>query len=51
VRPFAARPRIGDAIRISVGPWALLERCLEELRRALDASVARGAPPQVQHSA
>jgi histidinol-phosphate aminotransferase len=51
VRPFAALPRIGDAIRISVGPWALLERCLEELRRALDASVARGARPQVQHSA
>jgi hypothetical protein len=28
VRPFPALPHIGDALRFSVGPWPLLERCL-----------------------
>ncbi len=28
VRPFPALPHVGDALRISVGPWPLLERCL-----------------------
>jgi len=28
VRPFPALPHIGDTLRISVGPWALLERFL-----------------------
>lgn len=27
-RPFAALPHVGDTLRISVGPWALLERFL-----------------------
>lgn len=31
VRPFVALPEIGDALRISVGPWGLLARCLEVL--------------------
>ena len=38
VRPFAALPSIGDALRISVGPWELLEACL----RALDGALADG---------
>ena len=38
VRPFAALPSIGDALRISVGPWELLEECL----RALDGALAGG---------
>ncbi len=29
VRPFPDLPHIGDALRFSVGPWPLLERCLE----------------------
>ncbi|RMH21513.1 MAG: histidinol-phosphate aminotransferase family protein [Gemmatimonadetes bacterium] len=29
VRPFPGLPEIGDAVRISVGPWPLLERLLE----------------------
>ena len=36
VRPFEALPAIGDALRITVGPWPLLEsalRALEEARR------------------
>jgi histidinol-phosphate aminotransferase len=35
VRPFGALPGIGDALRISVGPWEMLERCLTELDRSL----------------
>jgi histidinol-phosphate aminotransferase len=31
VRPFGALPGVGDAIRIGVGPWPLLERCLRGL--------------------
>ena len=31
VRPFRALPRIGDALRISVGPWPLLQRCIDGL--------------------
>ena len=41
VRPFAGLPGVGDALRISIGPWALLERCLEELRRALGQALGR----------
>ena len=28
VRPFPALPHVGDALRISVGPWPLMERML-----------------------
>jgi histidinol-phosphate aminotransferase len=35
VRAFAALPGVGDAIRIGVGPWELMERCLEALHEAL----------------
>ena len=28
VRPFPDLPHIGDALRFSVGPWAMLESCL-----------------------
>lgn len=31
VRPFRDLPGIGDAIRIGVGPWELLDRCLAAL--------------------
>lgn len=31
VRPFPGLPGIGDAVRVTVGPWALLERFLEAL--------------------
>lgn len=34
-RPFPALPHIGDALRISVGPWPMLERFLSALRGAL----------------
>jgi histidinol-phosphate aminotransferase len=36
VRPFEALPHVGDALRFSVGPWELLERCLA----AFDAAQA-----------
>ncbi|HSU98235.1 MAG TPA: histidinol-phosphate transaminase [Gemmatimonadaceae bacterium] len=32
VRPFVALPNIGDALRISVGPWHLLEQCVAALQ-------------------
>ncbi|MDQ6738437.1 MAG: histidinol-phosphate transaminase [Gemmatimonadota bacterium] len=31
VRPFRALPKIGDALRISVGPWPMLQRCVDAL--------------------
>ena len=31
VRPFTSLPRIGDALRISVGPWCMLEQCVDAL--------------------
>ena len=31
VRPFGGLPLVGDALRISVGPWAMLEECVEVL--------------------
>lgn len=37
VRPFVALPRIGDALRISVGPWEMLDACLRALADVLDA--------------
>ena len=35
VRPFPSLPHIGDALRISVGPWPLLQRLLDALGPAL----------------
>jgi histidinol-phosphate aminotransferase len=29
VRPFPACAGVGDALRVTVGPWALMERFLE----------------------
>lgn len=35
VRPFTSLPRIGDALRISVGPWSMLEQCIDALGRLI----------------
>ncbi len=35
VRPFPALPRIGDALRISVGPWTMMQPLLDALDRVL----------------
>jgi histidinol-phosphate aminotransferase len=35
VRPFTALPGIGDALRISVGPWPLVETCVRVLGEVL----------------
>ncbi len=35
VRPFTDLPRIGDALRISVGPWDFLQRCITTLDEVL----------------
>jgi histidinol-phosphate/aromatic aminotransferase/cobyric acid decarboxylase-like protein len=35
VRPFRAIPGLGDALRVTVGPWALMERFLTALDRRL----------------
>lgn len=37
VRPFVALPRIGDALRISVGPWEMLDACLRALADVVGA--------------
>lgn len=34
VRPFAALPCIGDALRVTVGPWRMMERFLDALEEA-----------------
>lgn len=47
VRPFPDLPHIGDALRFSVGPWPLLERCLA----AFDAAVAEVLPDRVTPTA
>ena len=41
VRPFAGLPEIGDAIRVSVGPWTLLERFLAALDDLLEEERGR----------
>ena len=33
VRPFPALPGVGEAVRVTVGPWSLMERFLEALDR------------------
>jgi len=38
VRPFPNLPRVGDCLRISVGPWPLVEQCLKVLAGALKPS-------------
>ena len=35
VRPFPALPHVGDALRISVGPWPMLQRLLDALGPAI----------------
>jgi len=37
VRPFTGAPELGDALRVTVGPWPLMERFLEALDRRLAA--------------
>jgi histidinol-phosphate aminotransferase len=35
VRPFAKLPGIGDAIRITIGPWHLMQECVDALEAVL----------------
>jgi histidinol-phosphate/aromatic aminotransferase/cobyric acid decarboxylase-like protein len=35
VRPFPNLPRVGDCLRISVGPWPLVEQCVKTLATAM----------------
>jgi histidinol-phosphate aminotransferase len=35
VRPFAALPTIGDALRITVGPWPMMETLIANLREVI----------------
>jgi histidinol-phosphate aminotransferase len=34
VRPFPGLPGIGDSLRITIGPWAMMEECLARLTEA-----------------
>lgn len=40
VRPLPGLTGIGDAIRIAIGPWGIMERCLEALATAEVAQLA-----------
>ena len=35
VRPFPNLPRVGDCLRISVGPWPLVQQCVKVLAAAM----------------
>src|SRR5262245_42222184 len=35
VRPFAALPTIGDALRVTVGPWPMMETLIANLREVI----------------
>jgi histidinol-phosphate/aromatic aminotransferase/cobyric acid decarboxylase-like protein len=37
VRPFVDAPDLGDALRVTIGPWPLMERFLEALDSRLAA--------------
>jgi len=39
VRPFTALPHIGDALRISIGPWPMLQKCIDALGELLRESL------------
>jgi histidinol-phosphate aminotransferase len=41
VRPFVNLPGVGDCLRISVGPWPMLDECVKALGAALKSSKAR----------
>ncbi|HET7620995.1 MAG TPA: histidinol dehydrogenase [Gemmatimonadaceae bacterium] len=38
VRPFVALPGIGDAVRITIGPWRLMETALSALEEAIQCA-------------
>jgi histidinol-phosphate aminotransferase len=44
VRPYSALRGIGDALRITVGPWPLMERALEALTVARDRVLGEPGP-------
>ena len=39
VRPFPKLPHVGDALRISVGPWTMVETCVKTLATVLRKGV------------
>ena len=45
VRPFAGTAAIGDGLRVTVGPWPLMERFLDALDETTWATGPKGADP------
>lgn len=43
VRPFPNARGLGECIRVSVGPWPMMQRCLDAMPRADEAFFTRGA--------
>ncbi len=41
VRPFPNLPRVGDALRISVGPWPMVEQCVKTLAAVLKKGIKK----------
>jgi histidinol-phosphate aminotransferase len=50
VRPFPELPSVGDAIRVSIGPWPLMERFLEALDDLLVGGATSGGEDADQGS-
>jgi histidinol-phosphate aminotransferase len=46
VRPYPALRGIGDTLRITIGPWPMMVRALEELLTAV--STVKGQPPPIK---
>lgn len=44
VRPFPALPRVGDCIRVTIGPWPMLQTFIDALARLLERRGGRAAP-------
>ena len=44
VRPYPGLPDIGDALRITIGPWPVMELVLDALLAARAPSAAAGRP-------
>jgi histidinol-phosphate/aromatic aminotransferase/cobyric acid decarboxylase-like protein len=51
VRPFRALPSIGEAIRVTIGPWPMLESFLAAFTRLLEAPDQPPAPRPLAESA
>jgi hypothetical protein len=43
VRPYPDLPGVGDALRITIGPWPMMELALDVLLSARDRAMGTGS--------